>query len=226
MERHQVPGRPSGRLPGLQRLPSRGPPGSRSTPVLPLLLYAPSSASRSASSAERSAIGGYSPRSSWSTVLVPAVVWLLSWTVAHDQVLLVGVLFALPARCIDYAILFAGLVGGDAEKLLAAPPLPMFAQTLLLPLYLWLFVGAEFVRPVEFAPFTEAFALTIIAPLVAAALTRLAAARSRAGPKVGRTVTGAMARSWSRRRRRGRLTGRRRERRTRRCSPSRSAALR
>ncbi|QDQ97173.1 arsenic resistance protein [Tomitella fengzijianii] len=125
-------------------------------------------------------------------VLVPAIVWLLSRIVAHDQVLLVGVLFVLLTPCIDYVIVFAGLAGGDEEKLLAATPLLMLAQMLLLPVYLWLFVGAEFVDSVEFGPFVEAFVLIIALPLVAAALTQLAAVRSRAGQRIERTVMGAM----------------------------------
>jgi len=125
-------------------------------------------------------------------VLVPVVVWLLSRIVSHDQVLLVGVLFVLLTPCIDYVIVFAGLAGGDEEKLLAAAPLLMLAQMLLLPLYLWLFVGAEFVGSVEFAPFVEAFVLIIALPLVAAALTQLTAARSRAGRRVEQAVMGSM----------------------------------
>ncbi|WCE38954.1 bile acid:sodium symporter [Brevibacterium sp. BDJS002] len=125
-------------------------------------------------------------------VLVPAVVWLLSRIVAHDQVLLVGVLFVLLTPCIDYVIVFAGLAGGDSERLLASAPLLLLAQMLLLPLYLWLFVGAEFVESVEFAPFVEAFVLIIALPLVAAALTQLAAARWRIGREIERVVMGTM----------------------------------
>lgn len=124
--------------------------------------------------------------------LVPAIAWLLSRIVAHDQVLLVGVLFVLLTPCIDYVIVFAGLAGGDEEKLLAATPLLMLTQMVLLPLYLWLFVGAEFVESVEFAPFVEAFVLIIAVPLVAAALTQLAAARWRIGKMVERIALGAM----------------------------------
>lgn len=125
-------------------------------------------------------------------VVVPAVVWLLSRIVAHDQVLLIGALFVLLTPCVDYVIVFAGLAGGDTERLLVAAPLLMLAQMLLLPLYLWLFVGAGFVGSVEFAPFVEAFVLIIALPLVAAALTQLAAVRSRAGRRVEQTVMGAM----------------------------------
>ena len=125
-------------------------------------------------------------------VLVPLVVWLLSRLVAHDQVLLVGVLFVLLTPCIDYVIAFTALAAGDQEKLLAAAPLLMLVQMLLLPGYLVLLVGAKFVEAVEFAPFLEAFVLLIVLPLLAAMLTRLAASRTRPGRLIERSVAGAM----------------------------------
>lgn len=125
-------------------------------------------------------------------LLVPAVAWVLSRIVAQDQVLVVGVLFVLLTPCIDYVIVFAGLAGGDGARLLAATPLLMLAQMLLLPLYLWLFVGHEFVDAVERAPFVEALLLVIVVPLAAAALTQVAAARTRAGLVWEQIVTGAM----------------------------------
>lgn len=127
-----------------------------------------------------------------SFVLVPMIVWPLSRIVAHDQALLVGVLFVLLTPCIDYVIVFAGLAGGDEERLLAAAPLLMIAQMLLLPVYMWLFVGAEFASSIEVAPFVEAFVLIIALPLLAAALTQLAAARWQAGRGLELFVTGAM----------------------------------
>ena len=125
-------------------------------------------------------------------VLVPLVVWLLTRIVVHDPVLLVGVLFVLLTPCIDYVIVFAGLAGGDAGRLLAAAPVLMLAQMLLLPLYLWLMVGSEFLGAVDLAPFLEAFVLIIALPLVAAALTQLAARRHRIGAAWTQLATGAM----------------------------------
>lgn len=125
-------------------------------------------------------------------VLVPLIVWPLSRIVASDQALLVGVLFVLLTPCIDYVIVFSGLAGGDEERLLAAAPLLMIAQMLLLPLYMWLFVGAEFASSIEVAPFVEAFVLVIALPFLAAALTQLAAARSRAGRKLEQVATAGM----------------------------------
>ncbi|MGW9112007.1 arsenic resistance protein [Microbacterium sp. NPDC055683] len=117
-------------------------------------------------------------------VLVPIVVLVLSRMVAHDRVLLVGVLFVLLTPCVDYVIVFTGLAGGASARLLAATPLLMLAQMLLLPVYLRLFVGAEFVEAVDPAPFVDAFLLLIALPLGAAWLTQLAGAHARAGAVV------------------------------------------
>ena len=125
-------------------------------------------------------------------ILVPVVVFLLSRIVAHDQVLLVGVLFVLLTPCVDYVIVFTGIAGGAQDRLLAAAPLLMLAQMALLPIYLWLFVGSEFVQTVDLVPFIEAFMLLIALPLVGAGLTQLAAARTRWGRTVQSTVLGAM----------------------------------
>jgi ACR3 family arsenite efflux pump ArsB len=125
-------------------------------------------------------------------VAVPIVVYVLSRIVAHDQVLLIGVLFVLLTPCVDYVIVFTGIAGGAKDRLLAAAPLLMLAQMLLLPLYLWLLVGAEFVATVDLAPFIEAFLLLITLPLVTAGLTQLAAARTRWGALVQESVLGAM----------------------------------
>lgn len=125
-------------------------------------------------------------------LLVPIVVFLLSRIVAHDKVLLVGVLFVLLTPCVDYVIVFTAIAGGAKERLLAAAPLLMLAQMLLLPFYLWLFVGTEFVEAVDLAPFVEAFLLLIVLPLVTAGLTQLAATCTRWGAAVQEVVLGAM----------------------------------
>jgi len=125
-------------------------------------------------------------------VVAPIVVFALSRFVAADHVLLVGVLFVLLTPCVDYVIVFTGLAGGAKDRLLAAAPLLMLSQILLLPVYLWLMIGPEFVRSIDLEPFVEAFVLLILLPLAAAGLTQLAAARTRAGHIVQNVVLGAM----------------------------------
>lgn len=120
---------------------------------------------------------------------VPAVVWLITRPLAGDdpvdRALLVGVLFVLLAPCVDYVIVFTGLAGGAADRLLAATPLLMLAQLVLLPVWLRLFAGAEVVDSVDPAPFVSAFFWLIVVPLAAAVVTQLLG-------RVGRRVSHGM----------------------------------
>lgn len=109
-------------------------------------------------------------------VLVPLVVWPLSRLVAHDQALLVGVLLVMLTPCIDYVLVFTGLAGGARTRLLAATPLLMLVQIILLPVLLRLLAGPEAVAGLALEPFVHAFLTFIVVPLLAAALTRAAAA--------------------------------------------------
>ena len=64
----------------------------------------------------------------------------------------------------------------------------MLAQMVLLPVYLWLFMGSELADIVEPSPFLEAFALLIALPLALAWATEAWAARGRAGRRLKRAV--------------------------------------
>jgi len=126
-------------------------------------------------------------------VIVPAVVFALSRFVAGDRALLLGVLLVLLTPCVDYVIVFTGLAGGARERLLAATPLLMLLQIVLLPLYLLLFAGPDAVALIEVGPFLEAFLLLIVLPLAAAAAVQTLARRASAAPdargaRTGRTV--------------------------------------
>lgn len=114
-------------------------------------------------------------------VVVPPVVAVLTIFVSLPQAVLLGVLLTLLTPCIDYVIVFSGLAGGDSRRLLAAAPLLMLVQMLLLPVYLWLFVGADLADIVAAGPFLEAFLLLIALPLALAWGTQLLARRHRAG---------------------------------------------
>ena len=187
MERHQVAlylaGLVAGGIVGLLVPAVAGPAELAIQPVLALLLYATllgipfADAGRALRDRRFLATIGVV-----NFVVVPPIVWLLSRVVAHDRVLLVGVLFVLLAPCIDYVLVFSGLAGADTRSLLAATPLLMLAQMVLLPLYLWAFLGSEFVDAVDPGPFVEAFLLLIALPSAAAALTQRAASGRAAGP--------------------------------------------
>ena len=116
-------------------------------------------------------------------LVVPAVAWLLARLAPQEPAVLLGVYLVLLTPCIDYVIVFAGLGGGEERLVLASTPALMLLQMLLLPLYLWLFVGADLVGAVEVGPFLEAFLLLIVLPLGLALLTERWAKGSRAGER-------------------------------------------
>lgn len=124
-------------------------------------------------------------------VLIPLAAYGLSRFVADEQGLTLGVLLVLLTPCIDYVIVFTSLAGGARARLLAAAPLLMLAQMLMLPVYLLLFAGPETLGVVEVAPFVEALLLLIVAPLTAAGAVQVLARNHR----TGRVVEGVMARA-------------------------------
>lgn len=125
-------------------------------------------------------------------LLVPVVVFGLSRFVADDEGLLVGVLLVLLTPCVDYVIVFTGLAGGAKARLLAATPLLMVLQILLLPAYLWLFAGGDAIQHIEIAPFVEAFVVIIVLPLISAAVVQTLSRRYRAGRAIEHVMAGAM----------------------------------
>ncbi|BBY96370.1 arsenic resistance protein (plasmid) [Mycobacterium gallinarum] len=117
-------------------------------------------------------------------VVVPLVVAALFSFLPADQAIRVGVLLVLLTPCVDYVIVFTGLAGGSSQRLLAATPLLLIVQMLLLPLFLYLFMGSGLADVVEVAPFLEAFLVLIVIPLSLAWLTQAWAARKPAGQKL------------------------------------------
>ena len=114
-------------------------------------------------------------------LVVPAVVFGLSRFVAHDDALLVGVLLVLLAPCVDYVIAFTALAGGAAERLLAAAPLLMLVQLVVLPVLLRVVAGEAAVAAVDAWPFVRDLVMLILVPLALAALLQWGAVRGRGG---------------------------------------------
>ena len=114
-------------------------------------------------------------------VVVPIVVWLLSRILPQHPPLLLGVYLVLLTPCIDYVIVFTHLGRGNAQLVLAATPLLLLAQMLLLPVYLWLFMGEQAAQVMSAGPFLEAFLVFIILPLGFALATEFWAKRRRSG---------------------------------------------
>lgn len=125
-------------------------------------------------------------------VVVPAVAFGLSRFVADNRGLMLGVLLVLLTPCIDYVIVFTGLAGGAQARLLAAAPLLMIAQMLLLPVYLFMFAGSDVLDVVDLEPFIEAFLVLIVAPLAAAGIVQAIGRRHRIGVVIEELMAGAM----------------------------------
>lgn len=117
-------------------------------------------------------------------IMVPIIVWILIQFLPANTGIIIGVLLVLLTPCIDYVIVFTKIGKGNAELVLASTPLLFIAQMILLPLYLWLFAGKEFMAIIEVGPFMEAFITLILIPLALALYIQWSAQKSRAGNQV------------------------------------------
>ncbi|PYE44317.1 ACR3 family arsenite efflux pump ArsB [Paenibacillus barcinonensis] len=117
-------------------------------------------------------------------IVVPAVVWLLTLLFPQSPAVLIGVYLVLLTPCIDYVIVFTQLGRGNERLMLAATPVLFVVQMLLLPVYLWLFLGVEAARMMQAGPFAEAFLFLIMIPLMLAVLTQLLSKKNASGQRV------------------------------------------
>jgi len=113
-------------------------------------------------------------------VLVPLLVWAITRGLVEHPAILVGALLVLLTPCIDYVVVFTHIGKGDSRLTLAATPLLLLAQLVLLPVYLALMLGGSSQVAISITPFVEAFALLIVLPMALAVLTSAGTRRSRA----------------------------------------------
>lgn len=111
-------------------------------------------------------------------VFVPLVVWLLLMMLPPSPPLQLGVALVLLTPCTDWMNTFTLLGKGDAHRTLAATPLLLVTQILLLPLFLWLMLESRTSHMVATAPFVQAFLGLIMLPLSLAWLTEWFGKRS------------------------------------------------
>lgn len=107
-------------------------------------------------------------------LLLPLLVLTLARFLPDDPLIRLGFLLVLLAPCIDYVITFAQMGRADSLRLLAATPVLLVAQMLLLPLYLGAALGND-AALIRAGPFVESFVLLIVMPLAAAWLVQLRA---------------------------------------------------
>ncbi|MFA9418297.1 arsenic resistance protein [Natrinema sp. HArc-T2] len=116
-------------------------------------------------------------------LVVPFVVYILTRFLPQEPVILLGVFMVLLTPCIDYVIAFTDLAEGNAEQVTATTPALLLVQFLLLPVYLWLFMGGQVADIISARPFIEAFLLLIALPLTLAWLTEVWAEHSETGQR-------------------------------------------
>ncbi|MFH8378503.1 arsenic resistance protein [Streptomyces cyaneofuscatus] len=125
-------------------------------------------------------------------VVVPLVVAALFTFLPADRAVRLGVLLVLLCPCVDYVIVFSGLAGGSARRLLAVTPVLLVAQMVLLPVFLYAFLGSGLADIVEAGPFLEAFAFLIVIPLALAWGLQAWAGGRESGRKVSDAATTTM----------------------------------
>ena len=142
-------------------------------PVLALLLYAtftqvPLVRLREAFSDHRflraAVIGNF--------VLLPMVVWGLSFLAPDKPAIRLGVLLVLLVPCTDWFITFTHLGGGDTRHAILFSPISLLLQIILLPVYLWLFLAEVFSVNGVRGDMLGAFLGLIVLPLMAAYATQ------------------------------------------------------
>lgn len=104
-------------------------------------------------------------------VVIPLVLAVFVAWLPLAPAIMVGVLLVLLVPCTDWFISFAHLGKGDAGRAIAATPLLLFAQLVTLPLYLWLFLGQEWLGTILSTHLLVAFVGLILTPLFLAWLT-------------------------------------------------------
>lgn len=112
-------------------------------------------------------------------VIIPLLVAGLSWFLPNDSSIRLGFFMVLLAPCIDYVVTFSHIGQANSRLLLAATPVLLVTQMLLLPVYLGMLLGPEAAQLVRIGPFVEAFVWLIAIPLLLAAILQFVAARSR-----------------------------------------------
>lgn len=111
-------------------------------------------------------------------VVIPGVLGGLMSILPLSSAVQAGVLLVLLVPCTDWFISFTHLGKGDAGRAIAATPVLLLVQLLALPVYLWLFLGAEWLQTAISTHLLSAFAGLILTPLALAWVTERLAERS------------------------------------------------
>ncbi len=110
-------------------------------------------------------------------LLMPLVVGALMLLLPEEPAIRLGVLLVLLVPCTDWFISFAHLGRGDSARAIAAAPLLLLVQLIMLPVYVWWFMGDLAIELTTGSHLLPAFFGLIVTPLVLAWLTERLAER-------------------------------------------------
>lgn len=105
-------------------------------------------------------------------VIIPLIVAGLMLFASDNPAVRLGILLVLLVPCTDWFITFTQLGDGDTNRAIAFSPISLLLQIILLPFYLWLFLGNEITISLAHAEMLWAFVGLIILPLLLAWLTQ------------------------------------------------------
>lgn len=104
-------------------------------------------------------------------LVLPLLVWGVLLLVPADPIVRLGLVLVLLVPCTDWFITFTHQARGDTRRAITITPSLLLAQMVLLPLYLWLFMGPEFMVIGATDRMLVAFMVVIVIPLVLAYVT-------------------------------------------------------
>jgi len=104
-------------------------------------------------------------------VVLPLIAWGLMSIGPNLPAVKLGILLVLLVPCTDWFITFTHLGGGDTKRAIAFSPVSLLLQLILLPVYIWFFLGSEITTSVMQRELILAFFGLIVLPLVAAFVT-------------------------------------------------------
>lgn len=110
-------------------------------------------------------------------VVMPLIVGMLLLLLPDEPAIRLGVLLVLLVPCTDWFISFTHLGGGDGARAIAAAPVLLIIQLVLLPVYIWLFMGDLAIELAVGGHLLPAFFGLIVTPLILAWLTERMALR-------------------------------------------------
>ncbi|AHB48692.1 bile acid:sodium symporter [Hyphomicrobium nitrativorans NL23] len=109
--------------------------------------------------------------------VLPLLVAALLPLLPDDPAVRLGVLLVLLVPCTDWFITFTHQAGGDTQRAIAVTPVVLIVQIVLLPVYLWAFMGDGLSDAVSGSRMLAVFLLVITMPLAGAYATERWAGR-------------------------------------------------